>query len=290
MNNLDIFCFTSIARTKSFSATARELRISQQAVSKHIRSLEAELGYPLFFRNRSFLELTKAGVYMLEYFSKRDCLVNQMKQEFDTDHSADMLKIGCSQWIGNPSWFHQSIRQFREDHPQTALFLQDLDAQEALQAVESEKIDVFLSSRYMASHLPVSWNHIPVRREPLYIVGSRDISLQNTHREFYPFYTASAGEESENAMRKRACLTCGRLGFTPHSIICCPDMGTVILNILLNDGITLGAFPPERGNIQNYVFQKTELEIEIVMSFPHHSRNPHRAEFLEFLTGGQMHE
>ena len=71
MNRLDIFCFTSIARTKNFSATARELRISQQAVSKHIRNLETELGYPLFFRDRTFLELTKAGAFLLDYLSER---------------------------------------------------------------------------------------------------------------------------------------------------------------------------------------------------------------------------
>ena len=61
MNKLDIFCFTSVARTKSFSLTAKELRISQQAVSKHIRAIEEETGYQLFFRDRTPVELTMAG-------------------------------------------------------------------------------------------------------------------------------------------------------------------------------------------------------------------------------------
>ena len=82
MNQLGILCFTSVARTQSFSATARELRISQQAVSKHIRTLEDELGFPLFLRSYQTVQLTKAGEQMLNYFDQRDRLLNGIQEHF----------------------------------------------------------------------------------------------------------------------------------------------------------------------------------------------------------------
>ncbi|WP_037310291.1 LysR substrate-binding domain-containing protein [Ruegeria halocynthiae] len=53
--------FESAARHLNFTTTARELGLTQTAVSLHIRSLEAELGQKLFIRNARRLELTELG-------------------------------------------------------------------------------------------------------------------------------------------------------------------------------------------------------------------------------------
>lgn len=53
--------FESAARHLNFTTTARELGLTQTAVSLHIRSLEAELGQKLFTRNARRLELTGLG-------------------------------------------------------------------------------------------------------------------------------------------------------------------------------------------------------------------------------------
>lgn len=53
--------FEATARHMSFTEAARELCISQTAVSHQIKALEAELGTPLFFRSPRRVELTDAG-------------------------------------------------------------------------------------------------------------------------------------------------------------------------------------------------------------------------------------
>ncbi|WP_374373540.1 LysR substrate-binding domain-containing protein [Dongia sp.] len=53
--------FEAAARLGSMSAAARELGISQPAISRHLQMLEADLGQPLFYRNRRGLTLTTAG-------------------------------------------------------------------------------------------------------------------------------------------------------------------------------------------------------------------------------------
>ena len=53
--------FVAVARAKSFSGAARELRLAKSAVSRHIGTLEDELGARLFHRTTRSLSLTEAG-------------------------------------------------------------------------------------------------------------------------------------------------------------------------------------------------------------------------------------
>ena len=79
MTHLSLLCFKSIVRTKSFSITAKELMISQQAVSRYIHQLEDELQYPLFLRSNQTVCLTKAGEQMLQYILTYEQELNKLE-------------------------------------------------------------------------------------------------------------------------------------------------------------------------------------------------------------------
>lgn len=53
--------FDAAARHMSFTEAARELAVTQSAVSQHIRALEAQIGQALFVRRARSVELTEAG-------------------------------------------------------------------------------------------------------------------------------------------------------------------------------------------------------------------------------------
>ena len=276
MNDLDIFCFTSAARTKSFSITARELMISQQAVSKHIKNLEDELGYQLIFRDITPLSLTKAGSMMLAYFSERNRIKEFLINKYAVSESARSFTIACSQWVGCPGWFSDAIRIFCQLHPDASLRLLDLDAAESAAVLSNHSIDFFLTSSYMAKQLPASWRHSPLAVHPLYLIRSRKIPEDRSQYYLYPFFAPSAGESNEHAIRTRVRNTCRKLGFIPQNIICCNDMGTVILNVLLNNGLTIGSYA---GNTEEYIFEQTELTVDLVTCMPYHSSNPYAEDF-----------
>ena len=84
MNWLDVFCFISVSRTRSFSVSARELMISQQAVSRHIQNLEEETGLQLFLRNYHELHLTRAGERMLDCLVQRENMVKAFGINIET--------------------------------------------------------------------------------------------------------------------------------------------------------------------------------------------------------------
>ncbi len=59
--------FETAARVESFSQAARELDLTQSAISRQIRALEEQIGVELFARNRQKVKLTDAGeVYAQE--------------------------------------------------------------------------------------------------------------------------------------------------------------------------------------------------------------------------------
>src|SRR5579872_6577870 len=53
--------FEAAARLESFTAAAAEIGLTQSAISRHILSLEARFGTPLFLRNGRRVKLTEAG-------------------------------------------------------------------------------------------------------------------------------------------------------------------------------------------------------------------------------------
>lgn len=59
--------FLEIVSTGSFIRAAERLNVSQTAVSARVRSLEEQLGRPLFVRNKSGASLTPAGEQFLRY-------------------------------------------------------------------------------------------------------------------------------------------------------------------------------------------------------------------------------
>ncbi|MBL8386459.1 MAG: transcriptional regulator GcvA [Burkholderiales bacterium] len=57
--------FEAAARLMSFTRAAAELHVTQSAVSRQIKTVEAALGVPLFRRHNRRLELTRAGEQLL---------------------------------------------------------------------------------------------------------------------------------------------------------------------------------------------------------------------------------
>lgn len=63
MTQLELDAFLTVARTGSITAAARQLYITQPALSRRLRTLEEELGYPLLRRGKGVrvAELTEEG-------------------------------------------------------------------------------------------------------------------------------------------------------------------------------------------------------------------------------------
>lgn len=66
MNTSQLECFLTVADTLSFAMAARELNLTQPAVSQQIKNLEDELGARLFNRTTRNVTLTQEGMLFIE--------------------------------------------------------------------------------------------------------------------------------------------------------------------------------------------------------------------------------
>jgi DNA-binding transcriptional LysR family regulator len=80
-SNLD--AFLSVAKTEGFSSAAKQLSITQSALSQRIKNLEDALGLTLFIRTPIGAILTEHGERLLRYCQTRDMLEEELIQDLN---------------------------------------------------------------------------------------------------------------------------------------------------------------------------------------------------------------
>jgi predicted ATPase/DNA-binding transcriptional LysR family regulator len=135
--------FAAVARQRSFSRAAEELYVSQPAVSKHVASLEAELGKQLVVRDRKALTLTPAGEVLAEYVLRAEALLATARRSLATgeDSETGTLSLAASDTPGTyllPSL----LAHFHARHPAVELDFQVETAAAAMELVRTHRVEL----------------------------------------------------------------------------------------------------------------------------------------------------
>lgn len=95
--------FLEIVSTGSFQRAAERMHVSQTAVSARMRTLESQMGHPLFVRNKAGASLTRAGEKFLRYAPTLVQMWERARYEVGVPdgHSA-VLAIGGELSLWNP--------------------------------------------------------------------------------------------------------------------------------------------------------------------------------------------
>jgi len=116
--------FRSVAKNLSFTKAAKELLITQPAVSKHIQLLEDEYGLRLFNRKGNKIYLTTEGVLFLKYADRAHNLQRELEDEVNSIKStpSGSLRIGASTTIAQYV-IPQVLSTFHKKYPDVILSL-----------------------------------------------------------------------------------------------------------------------------------------------------------------------
>lgn len=106
--------FESAARLRSYSRAARELNVSQVAVSKRIKSLEAEVGKPLFERQGRSVALTPEGHAFAERVRAGLGFLEEavMAARAGTPRQRQVVQVAANENI-NFFWLAPRVRSFQ---------------------------------------------------------------------------------------------------------------------------------------------------------------------------------
>ena len=111
MNSLEIQYFLTIVKYGSFTEAAQTLSVSQPAISKQIRQLEAELDCSLFARSGRTLSLTEAGQAYYAYFQQCRFQLELLKNKLEEQKKDEKptLRIAYPEDV-DPAYFRDKIQ------------------------------------------------------------------------------------------------------------------------------------------------------------------------------------
>lgn len=136
----------TIAETRNISAAAEQLKISQPALSSHLKKLEESLGVTIFDRSKQPLEITDAGKVYLQYATRYQTLNKEFMQ-----HIADIgaLKRGKITIGGaasfNVSYLPKAVAEFTEKYPGIDMDIVDGNIPEISAKAINGQIDMFIA-------------------------------------------------------------------------------------------------------------------------------------------------
>lgn len=150
MNDLQIEYFLSVAHTLNITKTANEKFVTQPAVSRHIATLETELGVSLFNRENKGLSLTEAGTIFLNYFEthrKNMALITQMVKVNEQEKKR-ILHIGCGNgWSLNP-FLTEIKNKMLKTYPNIEFHLENYPFDQLVHALNEGEIDLAIGIRH----------------------------------------------------------------------------------------------------------------------------------------------
>ncbi len=140
MTYKDILYVVTICDEKSFSRAAQKLFISQSALSQAIHKLEKELGFPLFFRNGTYLTPTAA----CHMFAEKGRAVIRAWEKFDMELGVYRDTLKSQLTVGVPAWLFKNLLPyvlplFRKEHPEVNIKLID-ERSDTLETLITEDI------------------------------------------------------------------------------------------------------------------------------------------------------
>lgn len=118
LNIHEINVFLTAAETQNFSEAARQLHMTQPAVSMQIQSLEQRLGVDLFERSGRRIQLSEAGETLMPMARELVSMSLRIEEAMKSlgGEVVGHLKIGCSTTAGKYI-LPQLIARFRRMHP-----------------------------------------------------------------------------------------------------------------------------------------------------------------------------
>jgi DNA-binding transcriptional LysR family regulator len=135
--------FVAIAEAESFSRAATRLHVTQPALSRQIRDLEAELGVRLFDRSRRRVRLTAVGDDMLR--RSRDALVeiDALRERARSlgGGRVGILRVGASPQVLE-SVLSEFLTRHRRAHPDIEVQLVEQGAVMILRLVEDGHVQI----------------------------------------------------------------------------------------------------------------------------------------------------
>lgn len=285
--------FLAVARFGSFTRAARQLCITQPAVSGHIAALEEELGAQLFNRTGREIVLTDSGRVVQK--AARDIMdrLDLMQSELAdvSTLKGGTIRIGASRIVG-VYLLPKIVTAFREAFPDIEIQLSIHSAHTIAESVLENAFDIAVvaeGDQFFSSNVGVK----AIGSDPLVVIASNDYVRRRFGRNVLTIEQASREQfilpESSTASAQNLRRELGKLGLHLKSTIEIGEAGAIKRAVEADAGLAIiSRFVVERelaeGRLAELTIEGWRPNRQILMLWRHDRRFSKSTEaFMQFL-------
>ena len=137
--------FEAAARLESFTLAAKELHLTQSAISHQIKELEDYFGKPLFLRKNRKVEPTAEGRRLLDSLSRIFDVIEAACNEVTLAPNSQVLALHCSPSFA-AKWLSPRLPEFIKDNPDITIRL--TSGAEPIDLLRNQEIDIAISYQF----------------------------------------------------------------------------------------------------------------------------------------------
>jgi DNA-binding transcriptional LysR family regulator len=159
--------FIDVAETENFTKTGERMGYTQSGISHLLKSLEDELGFPLFIRSKQGVKLTNDAKRLLPSVRSLLAMTEHLQQDIDEINGLESGQLTIATFSSiSIHWLPKIIHSFQQMHPGINIKLMEGGTDDIVNWIESDLADFgFLSYRKIRN---LDW--IPLYEDPLVAV------------------------------------------------------------------------------------------------------------------------
>jgi LysR family transcriptional activator of nhaA len=171
LNFHHLYYFWIVAKEGHLTRAAKQLHVSQSALSSQIRQLQEQLGHELFSRDGRSLRLTEVGHLVLEYAESIFNLGSELLALTESGElrSLQRLRIGSVATLSRN--FQENFLRPVIGEAKVKLVIRSASLEELLEQLRVHKLDLILSNRAVAADTSTPWRCQQIAEQSVCIVG-----------------------------------------------------------------------------------------------------------------------
>ncbi|KAA8731303.1 LysR family transcriptional regulator [Acinetobacter qingfengensis] len=198
MTFVQLEVFSVLAELKSFTLAAKQLKISQSAISHALKALEQQWNVRLFHRNKNEVEITEIGYELLIYTNEILSNSSVLTQKISDFHGfkAGKITIGSFGASSSNVLIPLILKKFTVKYPNIEIFIKEGTDKQIAQWLTERKIDVgfvVLPEDHFDTYPIIEDIFVALIPKNLTLSQKQSITLKEIVQ--YPFLMTAAGSE-----------------------------------------------------------------------------------------------